>query len=561
VRPRTKALIPTLALIAAQAGCGFLRAQSPSIPANSAGTREISGVVLNSKTGQPLPEAEVTLWDTEGRKTVAETTSDGEGRFSFAHLADGNFMLRAEHRGYVSAAFEEHEGAFTGIVTGEGLVSTGLRFALAPQAVIYGTVTDDSGDPVPQAQVSLYRQDHSNGTGKMVRANNTNADARGNFEFAHLASDSYYIAVVARPWYATHPQPIFGMQGNPTQDRPRSLLDVAYAVTYYPDATDSGSAAPLSVTAGDRIPLSITLHPVPAVHITMQIPNAGPNQPFVMPQLRQEVFGTSDYVQAGVNLYPHNEGQGSNNMTTVEIEGVAPGQYDVELNAHNGQSGRFMSIDASSDHASIDAAAASTMAEVLGKVAMADHGTLPSDLNLYLTPQPSGNGLNSRVEADGSFHIRAVRPGSYELRANAPGHAMTVTHLNAGGSSAEGALLKVGSEPVELTATLSEATARVIGVAQLDGKPAPGICVVLVPAKPSDGSEGGSLNQSDSDGSFNFPNVAPGEYMLLAIQDGWTLDWARPEVMARYLAKGQKVTVAAHTKDIHLKDPLEVQPK
>jgi hypothetical protein len=414
---------------------------------------------------------------------------------------------------------------------------------------------------VPQAQVSLYRQNHLSGTGKMVRANNTNADARGNFEFAHLASGSYYIAVVAKPWYATHPQSMLGMQGKLTEDRPRSPLDAAYAVTYYPDATDPNSAAPISLAAGDRIPISITLHPVPAVHIMMQIPNAGPNQPFVMPQLRQDVFGTSDYVQAGVTYFQHSDGQDANSMTTVEIEGVAPGQYDVELNAQNGQSGRFMSLDASSDHASIDAASASTMADVSGKVTMADHGSLPTDLNLILRPQQGDYGTSARVEADGSFHVHAVRPGAYELIAGASGHVMVVTHLNAGGGSVEDALLKVGSEPIELTATLLEATAKVIGVVQLDGKPAPGVCVILVPSKSSEGSQGGSLNQSDSDGSFNFPNIAPGEYMLLAIQDGWTLDWARPEVMARYLAKGQKVTVAAHAKDIHLKDPLEVQPR
>jgi hypothetical protein len=266
-------------------------------------------------------------------------------------------------------------------------------------------------------------------------------------------------------------------------------------------------------------------------------------------------------VQAGVSYYPHNGGQGSNNMTTVEVEGVAPGQYDVELNAQNGQSGRFMNIDASSDHANIDVASASTMADVSGKVTMADHGSLPSDLDLILRPEQGGYGTRARVEADGSFHVHAVRPGAYELIAGASGHVMAVTHLNSGGGGAEGTLLKVGSESVELTVTLSETTASVIGVAQLDGKPAPGICVVLVPARPSDGGEGGSLNQSDSDGSFSFPNIAPGEYMLLAIQDGWTLDWARPEVMARYLARGQRVIVAAHAKDIHLKDPLQVQPK
>jgi hypothetical protein len=31
--------------------------------------------------------------------------------------------------------------------------------------------------------------------------------------------------------------------------------------------------------------------------------------------------------------------------------------------------------------------------------------------------------------------------------------------------------------------------------------------------------------------------------------------------MARYLAKGQSVIVPAHTKEINLKEPVEVQPK
>ena len=550
-----------LALLAACVGCSFLRAQSPSPPVGTNGARVISGVVLSGKTGQPLAEADVTLWDTVARKTAAEITADEEGRFSFSHLADGNFKLSAAHRGYVTAAYEEHDGAFTGIVTGEGLVSTGLRFTLAPQAVLYGTVSDDSGDPVPQARVSLYHQDHRNGLGKMVRANSTSADARGDFELDHLAPGSYFVAVVARPWYATHPRLMRDVQGKTIEDRNRSPLDVAYAVTYYPDTTDPGTAAPISVTAGDRIPISITLHPVPAVHITVQLSNPGPNQPGIMPQLHQEIFGTSDFVQAGVSYFQQGDRRDANSTTTVEIEGVAPGQYGVELNSQNNESGRFMTIDASSDHATADIALANPLVEVSGKVAMADHGTLPSDLNLILRPQQGDYGTAGRVEADGSFHFRPVRPGAYGLVAGASRHALSVTHLNANGGGVEGTVLKVGSEPVELTVTLSESAARIIGIAQLDGKPASGVCVVLVPTKPADGSQGGSLNQSDSDGSFNFPNIAPGEYTLLAIQDGWTLDWARPEVMARYLAKSQKVTVAAHVQDIHLKDPLEVQPK
>ena len=47
----------------------------------------------------------------------------------------------------------------------------------------------------------------------------------------------------------------------------------------------------------------------------------------------------------------------------------------------------------------------------------------------------------------------------------------------------------------------------------------------------------------------------------MAIEDGWTLDWARPEVILHYLAKGLKIIIPAHTKDFAIKDRIEVQPK
>src|SRR5208282_3601507 len=135
--------------------------------------------------------AGVTLSDVKDGKETAETATDAEGRFAFAHVPDGRFALRAAHRGFVPAAFEEHGGFSTAIVTGAGLDATGLNFTLEPQAAIYGTVTEDSGDPVPQARVSLFRK--VGGTGRIVRANMAVADAMGRFELPHLGAGEYYL--------------------------------------------------------------------------------------------------------------------------------------------------------------------------------------------------------------------------------------------------------------------------------------------------------------------------------------------------------------------------------
>jgi 5-hydroxyisourate hydrolase-like protein (transthyretin family) len=542
------------------ATCGqSMQAQSAS-PATNIG-HEIAGVVLNARTGLPIRDVEVTVFRSKDNSLVVQTATDAEGRFSVPQLPDDKYSLRASRRGYIPAAFEEHENGSTAIVTGKGLISTGLRFMLAPQAVISGVVTDDSGDPVPGAMVSLYRQDPRVGTGKAVRANGTGTDEQGNYEIANLAPGSYFLSVTATPWYATHRPTPNGAQ--PKASQPRSPLDVAYPATYYPDAADSAFATPIAVNAGERVPINITLHPVPAIHITMQLPVTGPNGQVSMPQLQREVFGYPDGVQANISSATSGEPAGPHSVTTVEISGIAPGAYDMELNNPNGESSRATAIDLNSDQA-IDLSSTTPLAEISGKVAMAGGDSPPSSLVVILTPEQSQNQASAPVEPDGSFHIHSVRPGIYEFAiytVNVFGYAMTTTRLTANGATLKGHLLTVGGEPVTLTATLADSTASVNGFATHDGKPASGIFLELIPKNAAAGRAAFAVNQSDSDGSFNFLHVLPGEYTLVAIQEGWMLDWTDPQAMAPYLPKGLKVTVPPHSQEINLKDSVEVQPK
>ena len=107
---------------------------------------------------------------------------------------------------------------------------------------------------------------------------------------------------------------------------------------------------------------------------------------------------------------------------------------------------------------------------------------------------------------------------------------------------------------------------RVEGFVKRAGKPAPGVMVVLVPANLEANSEMFRRDQSDLDGSFTLPVVVPGSYTVIAIEDGWTMDWSRPAVLARYAPHGQTVSVPSQIhgrKDsvVHLPDAVEVQPR
>jgi protocatechuate 3,4-dioxygenase beta subunit len=533
----------------------------PASAQTSSGTRVISGVVISSASGQPLEGADVTLNDAKSGALFAEAATDSEGRFAFQHLSDGRFSLRAAHRGYIASAFQEHQGFSTAIITGEGLVSTDLKFPLAPQAVLYGTVADDSGDPVSQARVALYRQNEANGTGNIVRASTVVTDDLGNYEFPRIQPGNYYLAVTGNPWYATHPQPRQNPDGSAPQASQRSPLDVAYATTFYADVTDADSATPIPVKAGDRIPVNFTMHPVPAVHLTLQIPGDGRNPYQNVPQLRQEIFGTTDFVQQSMSFSSHNNGRGDGGMTTVEFGGVPPGHYEVEFHNPRGESNSMSTVDLSSDHQVIDPSAAESLAAVTGKVAMVGGEKLPPGLSISLTSTSGGESHQDHVSMDGSFHIDGLRPGTYEVLARANEAAVAPAQMTASGATADGHLLKVGTAPVTMAATLVESSGSVNGFAKSDGKPAPGVMILLVPSNPGANREMFRRDQSDSDGSFILKRVIPGEYTLVAIEDGWTLDWAHPEVIGHYLAKGQKVTVPRHGRDLDIKEPVEVQPK
>jgi hypothetical protein len=81
------------------------------------------------------------------------------------------------------------------------------------------------------------------------------------------------------------------------------------------------------------------------------------------------------------------------------------------------------------------------------------------------------------------------------------------------------------------------------GTALRNGKPAPGAMIVLIPRDLANNQSRVRRDQSDSDGTFTLPQIPPGSYTLLAIQNGWELEWQNPAVLEPYLKLGQPVLV------------------
>jgi hypothetical protein len=73
---------------------------------------------------------------------------------------------------------------------------------------------------------------------------------------------------------------------------------------------------------------------------------------------------------------------------------------------------------------------------------------------------------------------------------------------------------------------LSKSLSTINGIARRNDAPFDGAMIVLVPQNPENNLPLFRRDQSDSDGTFSLRDVLPGRYKILAIEDGWDVEWA-----------------------------------
>lgn len=503
----------------------------------------IAGRVLNASTGAPVPRASITALDEQDRHVAAFGRTDTNGNFALANLPPGKYPLTASKRGFRTAFYDEHEDFNSAIVTGEGQDTQHLQFQLAPAAVLAGVITGDDGEGVQGASVMLFwHAESTDPTQQPPRMEMSMTDDTGAYEFGNLSAGTYSIAVKATPWFALH------SEGNRTYNAAGTNLDVAYPVTYYDSTIDEASASTIELAPGSREQANISLHAVPALHLTLPQPSrpgAGP------PQISQTIFG-QPIQTLGAEMRIVQRG-------TIDVYGLSPGHYELT----HGNPPRALDLDASSD-ATIDANAGSTLASVSGTV---HDSTGALVQGAYLLLRPIGN-ANSRapiptLAESGRFNFEAVPPGQWTIWVSEPpqGTFLPTVGISSGGKAIPGDQLTVGDQPSRIDVRVSRSTVRVEGVARNGDKAAPGAMIVLVARDPSAYLPRVRRDQSDSDGSFSLRDVTPGQYTVIAIQDGWKLDWQHRESLARYLPSGVPVTVSEGTAPVRLAKPVPAVPR
>jgi uncharacterized protein (DUF2141 family) len=522
------------------------------LPTLNAQTYRVAGTIFSSTEGHPLARARMTLQDQHTGKTIQSMLTADDGHFEFLNVPPGKYPLVGAKRGYFTAAYDQHEQQFsTAIVTGVAGVDTEhLALRIAPLAQIFGQVLDEHGDPVRIGSiVTLWQDDHSSGVARTRRFTNEPTDDLGGFEFATLPPGTYFLSVSAQPWYAIHPH-------SNAVDVDRSL-DVVYPTTYYSGATESEEATPILVRGGDRLQLDLHLLPVPALHVLFRTPTG--QESFSTPMLFRHVFDDLDVPQpeTGQQISPG----------VFEII-TAPGRFRANLPATANTPTRSADLDIAQDNQELDLSSGETLASLTVTAEIPDGSQLPQPLFISLRDAKGRRTATQRIEAEGSATFNDLRPGKYTASAFAHNQAYAISSITpVGPGKARGktipsnAINVTAGSNLSVSLTLIGGSSTVQGFVQTNGKPFAGAMVVLVPAHPEAHVEFFRRDQSDLDGSFALPSVVPGTYTAVAIEDGWDLDWSKPNVIARYATHGQKLTIPADTKTVHLPAPVELQPK
>ena len=374
------------------------------------------------------------------------------------------------------------------------------------------------------------------------------------------------------------------------------LFDVVYPITFFPNATSLAEATRFALAPGATESADFQLRAVPSIHLRVRVPVQPPtlvtthSEPPVSEGGSQETTTTTEVesspdIALALKIGETYTDQIDPNRKQIapgiiELSGIPPGQFEVNVmtgsivNMMTGQDsvvshGRTLNLSGDTEldlSAQGDAAVSGVvLSSQFSAAAVPAVQTSPDQVTSEETAMvralqervsngtitfrslKTGESYDATISDHGKFSFAAstLPAGVYEVEFSDQS-GLRVSSLEATGATVSGRTIEIpAGQPVNLTVHAAEANCTLSGYALKNGKPVAGAMVLLVPQDPGHDMSLYRRDQSDSDGSFTMSPLFPGRYVLLAIENGWDLEWADPKVMFQYLPAGQ---------------PLELQP-
>ena len=491
----------------------------------------VAGTVVNASNGSAMGGVRVILAPHERPSEETIVMTGGDGRFSF-DAPQGKYLLSAALRGLreVYGARTLGSGFGTAVLTGPELDTSQLVFLWRQTASIGGKVQDEWGDPVEAALVQVIRSSVINGRRQARTIAWRHTDDRGEYYAGPLPEGGYFIAVTGRPWYERQRHG-FGLLEH--HEAP------SYATKYFPNAAAPPGATLVEVKPGAEARADFTLSETRAATVHVRCAEREGQAQHAGGQFR--VMLAIDGIP-GAESYQSNEwAYGCNTF----IRGVPPGHYTLRL-VGNGASGMYaeQKIDVGASDVDVELRP-QPWSKIGGRVEFLPPERPPADAVLVgLIDQDTHHTLWARVAADGAFTVPGGLVGRARIVVNAKS-GLFAERIDVEGAALDDDMLDVpGGAMVKLRIVASAGKGRVHGYAIGTEGAQEGALVLLVPAQAAAPLRHYHAFQSDSDGSFDFDAVRPGDYFLLAVDD-LNLEFGRRAALEGLLAAAKPVHVVA----------------
>jgi hypothetical protein len=531
------------------------------------GTGVISGTVIDSRSGDPVRKAVVTVTWQGTPRSWATIATDDSGRFVFAGLPPGKYDLKATKPGLGTAIYGANSARELGdlipLEAGENRGGLKLRFIRAGS--ISGRVIDTDGDPVQNVEVVMMRSGRNLGERILTQYRGTNTNDRGDYTFSSIDAGDYYVLC------------------RPNVQRQMGLVPEKILVQqFFGGARESKDAKPLSIRGGEVVSgIDFHLnseHPAKITGRIVGVPQLDPPEPAAaqtndrvinayvgrLSRLNQGQFVSIQISPVDTGQQSWSQGAGSQAPDFhFEFPEVAPGRYRLQAS---------VSAKGKTYYASqvVDVGAGTNdfILTMLPAVDIKGHFTsegpnarAAEGLTVVLAPPPNTGGQReqhmAKVGKDGNFTIENVPPGEWMLNinSNAPGNPNLVTpnqlttmfdkSVRLGDKDYLFKRIEIppGSD-APLNIVVSSNTAVVEGEVDSGGADPRRAGILLAPI--------GNLRNlarfyygtpADDMGKFKLNGVAPGRYKIFALEKIAVATYRNPDSADLLDALGEEIEV------------------
>jgi protocatechuate 3,4-dioxygenase beta subunit len=506
-------------------------------------TCTIAGTVVRFTDSAPLKSAIVELVDADKQESKVTTVTDSNGRFQLKGLDPARYRLLVSRSSFVTQQYGQRSpgGPGSTLSLSPGQEMNDLLFRMIPSAVIAGRVSNEDGEPLPNAEVTALREAYYEGARKLEPQAFTQTNDLGEYRLFGLGPGRYFVKVAHKLDTQTKFE-------NNAHLRAADNSVQGYVPEYYPGSPELFKATSLTVKAGEEVSrIDLTLRPINVFSVRGHVYNAVDKKKGVgailelLPRSSSIIWGRFESQEIFIQ-----KPDGS-----FEFSDVLPGSYVITLQWRDENKTYFARRNVDVGNADVEGVLLTIAPGILinGHVTWDGKPALESDeLNVYLRSAVSGsiilNGEGAKVSEDGVFSLKNVWEDTYRLLTYGESPDCYLKSVRYGTSNAlEDGFTVQGGSDAALEVTISSRGARVQGaVTDADGLPLAGVWAVLVPEQAHRGQmQMYKVATTDQYGHFELRGIPPGDYKLFSWDQVENGAWQDPEFLKPFEEKGEEV--------------------